>query len=265
MKNKTIIQGKESTIELIPAFDDNYIFVGKENGSSSAFVVDPGDAYPVTNFLKKENLVLNTILLTHEHDDHIGGVSKLLEHFPACQVIGSPEMRKFLPDSGERFIENRATDFDFGKLHFKVLFSPGHTKDHYAYYLPKDEFLFCGDILFGMGCGRVISGTHTDHYATLSKIGQLPDSVRIFCAHEYSFKNFEFFLKQNQYFPEAVKVNENNFQETAAYIKNTLESQMSIDHATVPLNLGFEKKYNPFLNCRTFKEFKTLRDLRDRF
>jgi hydroxyacylglutathione hydrolase len=69
----------------IPAFKDNYIWLLRS--ASSAVVVDPGDAQPVLDVLKREALSLVAILITHHHADHQGGVDGLLAHRSA-EVFG---------------------------------------------------------------------------------------------------------------------------------------------------------------------------------
>jgi glyoxylase-like metal-dependent hydrolase (beta-lactamase superfamily II) len=57
----------------IPAFKDNYIWLLRKG--ASAAVVDPGDARPVLDLLEREGLSLTSILVTHHHADHQGGVA----------------------------------------------------------------------------------------------------------------------------------------------------------------------------------------------
>ena len=68
-------------IEVIPlkAFTDNYIWalVSKE----SVYVVDPGDANPVLEFLDENNFTLEGILITHHHFDHTGGIKTLTNRY----------------------------------------------------------------------------------------------------------------------------------------------------------------------------------------
>ena len=68
-------------IEVIPlkAFTDNYIWalVSKE----SVYVVDPGDANPVLEFLDENNFTLEGILITHHHFDHTGGIKNLTNRY----------------------------------------------------------------------------------------------------------------------------------------------------------------------------------------
>ena len=64
-------------LEPIPAFNDNYIWCVFSSQSKQAVVVDPGCAKTTLNFLKKNDLELIAILLTHHHADHTGGIKTL--------------------------------------------------------------------------------------------------------------------------------------------------------------------------------------------
>ena len=58
-----------------------------EDNNKSAVVVDPGDSAPVIKSLKDNNLELTDILITHHHNDHIGGVSELKNFFPRVNIF----------------------------------------------------------------------------------------------------------------------------------------------------------------------------------
>src|SRR5476651_129352 len=79
-----------TTIVPVPAFKDNYIWIGINPASRQAFVVDPGEAAPALDYLKEHHLDLTAILLTHKHPDHTGGVAELLEHYPQAAVYAHP-------------------------------------------------------------------------------------------------------------------------------------------------------------------------------
>lgn len=64
----------------IPAFQDNYIWV-LSNNDKHCLIVDPGEAAPVLKAIAEHNWVPEAILLTHHHQDHVGGVKELLQHF----------------------------------------------------------------------------------------------------------------------------------------------------------------------------------------
>ncbi len=73
-------------IKSIPAFNDNYIWLIQNNDKRCA-VVDPGDAKPVLEYLHANELTLEAILITHHHNDHIGGVPDLVHAFPDVTVV----------------------------------------------------------------------------------------------------------------------------------------------------------------------------------
>ena len=74
-------------VDLVPAFSDNYLFVCSK-GDRTCFVVDPGDATPVLDFLAKTGLTLTAILVTHHHADHIGGVKELAASTACKRIVG---------------------------------------------------------------------------------------------------------------------------------------------------------------------------------
>ena len=160
----------------IPAFTDNYFWLMFEDNNKSAVVVDPGDSAPVIKSLKDNNLELTDILITHHHNDHIGGVSELKKVFPKVSIFGPADPR--IP------ADNIVKDEDVIKLdslneEFRVLDVRGHTNSHIAYYF--DKKLFCGDTLFSCGCGRLFEGTHEDMHKALTKIKNLPKETLIYC------------------------------------------------------------------------------------
>ncbi len=82
------------TLIPIPAFADNYLWMLHDG--KRALVVDPGDAAPVSRYLKEHALQLESILVTHHHADHTGGVDELREatgakvYGPAAERIPAP-------------------------------------------------------------------------------------------------------------------------------------------------------------------------------
>ena len=172
----------------IPAFNDNYIWV--IDNRKVAVVVDPGDAAPVLSTLQKRSLKLCAIVLTHRHEDHIGGVSRLLEEYD-------------IPVYGPRFdpIEKVTQTVQEGdivalpeldNLELSVLDVPGHPKGHIAYNAKEQKWLFCGDMLFGAGCGRMFDGTPEQMWTSLFKMAALPDDVEVFAGHEYTLSFLKF-------------------------------------------------------------------------
>jgi hydroxyacylglutathione hydrolase len=209
-------------MKIIPlrAFKDNYIWVFTEN--QNAWVVDPGDAAPVLDYLEKSNLNLAGILLTHHHSDHSGGIPVLLKNTKNISVY-----------SGDRLKDN--DEIICGTYRFKILSIPGHTLDHIAFF--DGENLFCGDTLFSAGCGRVFEGTNEQMFQSLQKLQDLPDETKIFCGHEYTLANLQF----------AKKVEPNNLFIIEKI--QQVQKQLSDHRPTLPSLLKDEKQMNPFLRC----------------
>ncbi|HSH98438.1 MAG: hydroxyacylglutathione hydrolase [Methylophilaceae bacterium] len=218
-------------ISPIPAFEDNYIWL-LQNGAH-AVVIDPGDATPVLAALKEQSLKLDAILITHHHSDHIGGVRDLLAN-DANTIVYAPAKEQF------DFAHNRVKESDeialpSISLNLKVMEVPGHTLGHVAYY---DEYsLFCGDTLFGAGCGRLFEGTPLQMHQSLQRLAKLPSDIDVYCTHEYTAHNIRFALtvdSENQSLLQRQ-------QETRSARKSGLP--------TLPSKLSLELATNPFLRC----------------
>ncbi|MGQ0544501.1 MAG: hydroxyacylglutathione hydrolase C-terminal domain-containing protein [Betaproteobacteria bacterium] len=92
-------------------------------------------------------------------------------------------------DQGEATVDRPVAEGDTVSVpelgaSFSVLDIPGHTRAHVAYY--GAGALFCGDMLFACGCGRLFEGTAQQMYASLSKLASLPDETKVYCAREYT-------------------------------------------------------------------------------
>ncbi len=225
-------------IHRIPVLSDNYIFLLVDAESGTAAVVDPAIAEPVLQLLQELRLELVAIFNTHHHGDHVGGNAQLLRHFPQTVVYGGAEDRGRIP--GQQVFLKEGDRISFADHEAQVLFVPGHTKAHIAYYFPplapnETGELFCGDTLFAGGCGRLFEGTPAQMVDSLSKIRALPDSTRVWCAHEYTIGNLRF----------AITVEEQN-EALQARLERVKAMRQRLE-ATIPSLLGEEKATNPFL------------------
>jgi len=218
-------------VSTVPAFDDNYLWMVQGSVAGNAAVVDPGDAKPILDWLQKNDRQLTTILVTHHHADHIGGVARLKEMYPNAVIYAPDDARIKQKDvvlEGEQSISLA----DLG-LEFEVLMVPGHTSHHIAYF--GHGSLFCGDTLFASGCGRVFCGTMKDLHNSLQKLAKLPDDTLVYCAHEYTLSNIAF-AREVDPDNEALEQREIDDSEKRAN-----------DIPTVPTSIGLEKNTNPFV------------------
>lgn len=218
----------------IPAFEDNDIWLVHDG--ARALVVDPGDAEPVRAYLGQRGLALQTILVTHHHRDHTGGVAELAAwsgaqvYFPVNEpapCAGTPlqagaGLSPALPDGSP--------------LH--VLDVPGHTRGHLAYWAQpagQDPLLFCGDTLFSAGCGRLFEGSPAQMTQSLQALAALPDSTRVCCAHEYTASGLRF----------AAAVEPDNADVRAHQLRVAALRAQGLP--SLPSTIALERRINPFL------------------
>lgn len=225
----------ESDIEVLPiaAFSDNYFWLIRRG--NHAAVVDPGAARPVLDTLNRLGIDLNAILITHHHADHIGGIRELLQCYPQVTVYGPA--KEHIPGVTVPLSQGNTMTVDRLDLHFEVIDVPGHTLGHIAYYVRNHSppWLFCGDTLFSVGCGRLFEGTPGDLHRSLAKLAVLPPSTSFFCAHEYTLKNIAF----------ARQVEPAN----AALLERAQQTSVLREKGrpTLPATIGMELATNPFL------------------
>ncbi len=255
-------------IHPIRAFSDNYIWALHDETSNKIIVVDPGDSVPVIQYLEQNNLSLDAIIITHYHNDHIGGVEALKGQYQ-CRVYGSSYddlnfCDTYLSDGDQVSLLN-------GCLNFQILHVPGHTLGHIVYYDKSKQLLFCGDTLFRAGCGRMFEGQPQQFHQSLMKLAKLPSETQVFCTHEYTLANLKF----------ARYVEPNNSDIELLSIE--CENLRNLDKVTLPSSVGSEQKTNPFFRChipavalrinqltnrndqQDFEIFASMRRLKDNF
>lgn len=224
---------KGLTIQGLPAFNDNYIWVITDLAQSTFICVDPGDAAPVLSYAQNHHLRLEGILLTHHHNDHIGGVAELLDIFPNAAVYAPADSRI----SVHSVTMSSEKTLVIGQCSFCILETPGHTSSHICYYEPQLKWLFCGDTLFSAGCGRVFDGTISQMHDSLLQLKNLPNDTQIYCGHEYTRQNLRF----------AMTIEPSNIT-ISNYYNQLAQSATSL---SLPSTIEQEKKINPFLRTNT--------------
>jgi hydroxyacylglutathione hydrolase len=218
-------------LEALPAFDDNYIWMLHDG--QRALVVDPGDADVVILALKRLSLRLETILVTHHHIDHTGGVD-VLRDTTGAMVFGP--LTETMPEPIRR-LEGGDKVEAIG-LTFDVIDVPGHTSGHIAFYAESvdgEPLLFCGDTLFSGGCGRLFVGTPAQMLDSLNKLADLPSHTRVCCTHEYTLSNLKF-----------ARAVEPNNAELIQYQQQCM-AMREAGVPTLPSTIARELQINPFL------------------
>lgn len=216
-----------------PAFNDNYIWF-LSTLSNDALIVDPGDAKATVKHLKQHHYTPIATLLTHHHSDHISGIKTLHNLYPTMKIYGPQEVINALP--ALPIIPVTAPDsITLLGRPIEIIATPGHTRGHVSYY--TKPYLFCGDVLFSAGCGRVFEGTHDEMYDSLSRLAQLDNKTLICSAHEYTLGNLKF---AHSILPNDVHITQRLHEVQALRKKGEM---------TLPTTLALEKKINLFLRC----------------
>lgn len=217
----------------LPALSDNYIWIIRSElaeWQNQAWVVDPGEAKVVIDYLKQNQLQLAGILITHHHYDHVDGVHALVREFGQnLAVIGSK--------GNFSAINHFVTEGDqvclLGET-FEILATPGHTSEHICFLHP--QALFAGDTLFTAGCGRCFSGDYAAFAASLLKLKhKATEGCQLYCGHEYTWANIHFAAIAE---PDNRKISQRLEQTRQTLLQN---------HACVPADMALELATNPFL------------------
>tara|TARA_Y100000992_G_scaffold288804_1_gene242779 strand:+ start:52 stop:810 length:759 start_codon:yes stop_codon:yes gene_type:complete len=250
-------------VEIIRCLSDNYSYVIYEKETNTVSIVDPAEfeaCDKIINKYKKLDFILNT----HHHSDHIGGNLELKEKYNS-KILGFNSDKDRIPGIDIFLKENQKQKI--GNLEFEVLFIPGHTKGHIAFFFNKEKIIFTGDTLFSLGCGRIFEGTYNQMLNSLNKIKNLPSDTKIYCGHEYTKSNLNFCLAYDD---------KNTFlKEKEVDIQKKLNS----NQPTIPSTIDQEIKTNIFLRCNDpgikhtlgledsseIEVFSKLRDLKDSF
>lgn len=177
------------------------------NENNEGFLVDPG--YNVNNVLidhiKKLNVNLKAILITHGHFDHIGALEGILNLFPEIPVYIHEEETEFLtnpklnlsieasewlgkvlnfnPKNIKTLLDNE--EFEVAGFKIKCLHTPFHTKGSSSYLVSSEKAVFTGDSLFYMTVGRtdLPTGSNRTLENSLLKLKNLTDELKVYPGH----------------------------------------------------------------------------------
>jgi hydroxyacylglutathione hydrolase len=167
---------------------DNAGALIRDPASGRVACVDAGEAAPVIAELKRRGWTLTDILITHEHGDHIAGVAEL-KAATGAKVHG-PEAASAAPLD---HVVGEGDVINLGSISFDVWSTPGHSAGHLCLISRGTDIALVGDVLFVMGCGRILSGgTASQLWHAISRFAVLPDSMLLITGHDYTLSNARF-------------------------------------------------------------------------
>ncbi len=176
------------------------------NEQGDALIIDPScyDRYEQQqwiDFIQENNLKVHAVLNTHCHIDHITGNAFFVDRFNVPLMAHKEELftLSFADRSAQMYglvayvPSPEPTDYltdnqvlKFGDLELKVIFGPGHSVGHVAFYSEADHLLIGGDILFKGSFGRVdLPGGSIDvlKKTIFERIFTLPDNTVVYPGH----------------------------------------------------------------------------------
>lgn len=189
-------------IELTVGMVMTNCYIGYNDDTREAFIVDPGDdARRISRAVREQKLNVKGILLTHGHFDHIMAVPELKEEFGApvyaheaeeallqdTQMnLSAPWVGRALSLSAERLLKD-GEKFELAGFEIQAIHTPGHTAGGVSYYLAVEQALFSGDTLFRGSYGRVDLPTASGADIARSineKLLPLPEETAVYPGHE---------------------------------------------------------------------------------
>ncbi len=164
----------------------NFTYIIWDSETKKAAVIDPSwDLERVIEVIKSNNLLLEYIINTHTHFDHILGNEQLKAIFPSAKIV----MHKNAPLIKDIEVEDNSI-IELGYVKIIVIHTPGHSKDSIC--LLAENMLFTGDTLFVGTCGRVDleGGSASELYDSLKRLSMLDDNITIYPGHDYGDERY---------------------------------------------------------------------------
>jgi hydroxyacylglutathione hydrolase len=178
----------------------NCSVIGDE-GTREAMVIDPGDNIEhVLEIIRKHNLQVKQIVVTHAHIDHVGGAMKLRaatgapillnqNDYALLQMLDVQAAWIGMKSPGAVEIDQSLGQADTvraGSLSADVIHTPGHTEGSICLYFPAEKKLIAGDTLFAGSIGRtdLPGGSFQKIMRSLhEKVMALPDETVVVPGH----------------------------------------------------------------------------------
>jgi hydroxyacylglutathione hydrolase len=221
-------------IHAFRCLDDNIGVLIRDPQSGACAAIDAPEEEAVLKALDETGWRLTDILVTHRHADHVQGIPGLKARF-GCRVVAPRKAAAEVPGADQTAGEGDRVAV--GELSAEVWDTPGHCRDHIAYWFAAEKALFAGDTIFTLGCGRVMESTMDEMWGSLERFAALPDDARVYSGHDYVRSNAKFALAADP--------------DNAALKRRAEEAEVAAQQGRflIPSTMGEEKATNPFLRA----------------
>lgn len=180
-------------------FDTNAYVVACPKTRKAAIIDPAPESFePIASFLAQEELIVDKLLLTHSHWDHIADTAKFKAAYAMPVYIheldsenlerpGSDGLPCWIAIEGVKadVFLNEGDSLTVGEIVLQVLCTPGHTPGGVCFYAPQQGILFSGDTLFSGSIGNLSFATARPElmWESLAKLAKLPPETQVFPGH----------------------------------------------------------------------------------
>lgn len=184
-------------------FSENTYLIFNEN--KKGYLIDPGnwnetETEVLENFIKENKIIIQNILLTHAHIDHVLGLQWAFDTYEVAVKMHQEEKEildrnpmsarnygfDFKPFEGEIEFLNEGNSLFIDEDELKILFVPGHSPGSIAFYNKSQNFVISGDALFQGSIGRtdLYRGNHTQLLESIrTQLFTLPEETQVYSGH----------------------------------------------------------------------------------
>ena len=170
-----------------------------------AALIDPAvETNPIFEFINNEGLILEKVLITHSHRDHIQYLDDFIHQYPMINVYCHKNPVNLSKSFCLLLDHNQV--ITIGKNLLTILHTPGHFTDSICIWNKESKMLFTGDTVFIGRTGRVVSDTSSIEQlydSIYNVILTLPHDTIIFPGHHYGYSReaeLNFNIKNSKFF-----------------------------------------------------------------
>ena len=221
-------------IHVFRCLEDNIGVLIHDPATGACAAIDAPEEAAVVSALEETGWTLSHILVTHRHADHVQGIPGLKARY-GCRVIAPRKSASEVPGADQSAGEGDRVSV--GDLSAEVWDTPGHCRDHIAYWFAADKAVFAGDTIFTLGCGREMESSRDEKWHSLQRFAALPDDARVYSGHDYVLSNAKFARAADP--------------DNAALRRRAEEAEAAARDGRflVPSTMGEERATNPFLRA----------------